>query len=224
MNLHEVCTDCQGKGLKKCIICGCSKCGDKGVVIIQCSHCKSGKTTCRMCQGTRRVIKGRRWFADKYEVCSSCRGTGFLSCTLCNGSARIQSSCSVCGGTGHGPDCPFCRGSGRAKCDGCNGAGRFEGQWLKSLQNTPTEQLRFEYQKGQREITNLSLQIQIASQELREIESSWEEAYAHRDPDFSAGGFHEATNDRMSIIMSAEARVKEIEERLSAIDRVLNSR
>ena len=88
----------------------------------------------------------------------------------------------------------------------------------------PVDKLRFEFEKRQREISNLQRDISIAEQELEEINEAQQDAYAQRQSDYSAAGFNQASSNRMSGIMYTEEKIKALQAEMNAIERVLDKK
>jgi len=161
MSLFENCSACKGQGSLPCE-CLCAACKATGKVPVKCSWCQSGKAKCDRCASTGRLLEKKGWFSDKYRTCPLCHGTGERLCGSCGGTTLVQGTCTSCSGSSRNARCPNCSGKGKVTCTSCKGAGRFEGQWVKSLDAMPVDRLRFEFEKRQREISNLQREISIA--------------------------------------------------------------
>ena len=50
---------------------------------------------------------------ESKSVCTTCHGTGNVTCDMCKGSGRNESgqTCNICSGTGR-VKCPVCKGDG----------------------------------------------------------------------------------------------------------------
>ena len=88
----------------------------------------------------------------------------------------------------------------------------------------PVDRLRFEFEKRQREISNLQGNVSNAEQELRSSNESYEEAYACRQPDFDASGYNRYNTGLMNEIDYAEGQIKGLREEMDAIERVLDKK
>jgi len=86
------------------------------------------------------------------------------------------------------------------------------------------DRLRFEFEKRQREISNLHGTISNAEQELRSSNESYEEAYACRQPDFDASGYNRYQTGLMNEIDHAENQIRALQAEMNAIERVLDKK
>lgn len=224
MSLYETCATCKGQGSLPCDQCKCPTCKAMGKMDVKCSICQSGKVKCRRCDGSGKLLEKKGFFSDKFKTCYSCGGTGKTDCETCHGTTSMKSTCSSCQGTGRNARCSTCGGKAKVTCADCKGAGRFEGQWVKSLESWPVDRLRFEFEKRQREISNLHAKISNAESELRSSNESYEEAYACRQPDFDASGYNRYNTGLMNEIDSSADRIKGLQAEMNAIERVLDKK
>jgi predicted RNase H-like nuclease (RuvC/YqgF family) len=117
-------------------------------------------------------------------------------------------------GSGYLKKCPKCNDTRKIKCKECNGSGKVESEWYKSLRNMPVERLRFEYEKRQREIQSLEIQMDRLSRE-------YEDAYqVHMDLPI---GYGSSRLDSLERQMSGQrSYLMKLENEISIIEQVIN--
>jgi hypothetical protein len=205
MNKYIICPTCHGFGSVICRECWCPDCNGKGKIV------------CDYCAGTGKIQKK---FLFLYKE---------VSCHICNGSGSIK--CPKCEGIGHLPHCSKCHGKGEIKCPKCGGTRKLETteykSWVKSLESLPVDRLRFEYEKRQREIESLQTKTYSLARERDNMEEElkeWEEE--HKFNDYSAdempclGGINRAYSE----ISESEDRIRQIQEEMKEIEKVINKK
>ncbi|HZT59307.1 MAG TPA: hypothetical protein VFA21_11835 [Pyrinomonadaceae bacterium] len=99
------------------------------------------------------------------------------------------------------------------------------------MNDFPVERLRFEYDKRQREVSNLQMQIRHIERKIDQLQEDWDEAYREAEAsgprgihNFDAGGYQSGSQAYYDEIGDAGARIRELESEMSAIEQVLNSK
>ena len=113
----QPCSSCRGLGQKSENVV-CQQCRGSRTVNARCGVCGgNGRTFCRNCDGTGRVLnpvsvgigianiftkKGRQPLptGPQYVVCPQCRGSRQVSCSNCGGDGLISTGCTLCSGKG----------------------------------------------------------------------------------------------------------------------------
>lgn len=152
-----------------------------------------------------------------------------ISCSVCQGSGSV--SCPSCNGKGRTAQCSQCEGTQKITCRTCSGSGKVKSQWLKSLNDLPVDRLRFEHEKRQREVSNLQMQIPHIQRQIDQLQQDWNDAYEEAASDgsrgihnFDAGGYQSGQQSYFSEIGNMQARMREFEGEMEAIEQVLNSK
>jgi len=150
--------------------------------------------------------------------CSTCIGSRYVACYSCDGKGR-SAHCSHCGTTQ------------KIECRTCNASGKIESQWAKSLKDFPVDRLRFEYEKRQREVSNLQMQISHIERQVDQLQQEWNYAYeeaASSGPrgihNFDASGYQSGQRALYDEISSLGMRRSELENEMQAIEHALNSK
>jgi DnaJ-class molecular chaperone len=60
------------------------------------------------------------------EKCNGCKGSGTISCPVCNGTGRVTKKGNFWGELGFGEqiECQSCQGTGKLLCNLCGGVGK----------------------------------------------------------------------------------------------------
>lgn len=63
------------------------------------------------------------------EICTGCRGSGTISCPVCEGRGTVSKKGNIMGelGLGNRVECPSCNGVGKLVCQLCGGVGKIQG-------------------------------------------------------------------------------------------------
>jgi hypothetical protein len=221
MAAYDNCADCKGHGYFRCAECGCKSCQASGKA--NCAHCNKGRVPCRTC-GATGWISTKHWILTNSEICPDCRRGKTVTCGVCKGSSIAN--CPSCKGSGRNAQCSKCGGTQKIACRTCSGSGKVVSQWVKSLNDYPVERLRFEYEKRQREVSNLQRQTEHIERKIERLQEDWNEAYeaAPNIHNFDAGGYQSGQQAYYDEIGDASARMRELESEMGAIEQVLNSK
>jgi predicted nucleic acid-binding Zn-ribbon protein len=94
----------------------------------------------------------------------------------------------------------------------------------------PIEKLKFEYEKRQRKISTLQIQISRNTQEYDQLQQEWNDEYNSRRAqgrgalqDFDAGGFQGGSNHLMGQISACGGEINQLESEMSAIEKAMES-
>jgi hypothetical protein len=226
MSVYDSCSTCNGRGGFDCTNCLCSRCGGRGVLLVECTRCESGNIVCARCEGRGDVVVKKGLFSDKYGTCPTCNGMRRIKCGTCKGSAQVESTCSACQGRKRNSSCTTCNGTGRTNCQTCSGSGRVPSAWSRSLSELPVERLRFEYEKRQRKLTTLQVKISGLNSEYERAVAAQEEEYQRHVRNRSLSSYDPPGTVDYLIreLMGAEGEVGSLEAELSMIDRALNGK
>lgn len=100
-----------------------------------------------------------------------------------------------------------------------------------AVQSLPVERLRFEYEKRQREIGSLQIQLSRLNLEYDRAQDEWGQAYDERRAagrgaldDFDASGFRGSSDYLMREISSVQARIGTIEREMQDLEAAINSK
>lgn len=247
MAVYIKCQTCSGSGFIRCGTCLCKDCESKGKIKcatcsngrVACSSCNHGKAHCEACGATGEQSSKFLFFTFR-RPCLNCKGSKTVSCYVCGGSGSILCSickgeasvtCSACNGKGAYSECSQCYGTQKLACQNCSGKGKLESEWLKSLRDLPVDRLRFEYEKRQRGISNVQMQVSSVQRQFDELQQEWGDAYDEAAAQGSAGvtrfdasGFQSGTAYLYKEMDTLNGRIGELKAEMKAIDRVIGSK
>jgi chromosome segregation ATPase len=94
----------------------------------------------------------------------------------------------------------------------------------------PIDKLKFEYEKRQRKISTLQIQLSRNTQEYDQLQEDWNDEYNSRRSqgrgalnDFDASGFQGGSNHLMSQISACEGEIRQLEAEMTAIEEAMET-
>jgi predicted nucleic acid-binding Zn-ribbon protein len=120
--------------------------------------------------------------------------------------------------------CSKCNGTKKVKCVKCGGKGQIESEWFKSLHNLPDERLYFEYEKRQREVPKLTMELISNEREIEELRREDERIRNLYGPAEYARRVQLLPYMPVGHSGILESRINKLEREMAGIQEVLESR
>lgn len=223
MPVYTVCGSCKGARTFACSACVCKECTG-GKVESLCPKCLgNARVRCESCQGEGRRLAKKGWFSDTYAQCWDCEGTRQRKCSCITGSVLV--ACPSCKGTSRSAQCATCAGTGKLKCSTCKGKGRVESEWYKSLSSMPVDQLKFEHQKRQQQVSVLEMKRMNLQRQYDAIQEMWAEESANLHTARDYQNYNPPSTSGIENEMSTvSSKISSVTEEISAIEKALDAK